>query len=262
MVSIITVCYNSEKTIEQTIKSVINQSYTNVEYIVIDGGSSDSTVEIIEKYANKIAYWVSEPDKGIYDAMNKGILAARGEFIGIINSDDWYEPDTISDVISTFKNTFCDIVHADIRFFKNEKPEFILKPLKKMNELQVDMFINHPTCFIRRELYLRYGKFNTDYKIAADYELLLRFYTKGAKFFYLNKTLVNMRAGGISDQNTEGFREVHKISLSYGASKYKTASRMYKEILRVNLSAFLRSIGATFFINLKRKLSNRKVAIK
>lgn len=208
LISIVTVCYNSEKTIKDTIESVLNQTYTNIEYIMIDGASKDSTVEIIKSYEEKakekgiIYRWISEPDKGIYDAMNKGIEMASGELIGIINSDDWYETTALASILNNYENN--SIIHCNINIIYGEKitklqPSFI----RNNNKLKQTMCIFHPTCFISREVYNKIGLYNLNYKLSSDYDLLLRAFLSGVKFIYLDKTISNMRMLGASDINAK-----------------------------------------------------------
>lgn len=215
-VSIITVSYNSVKTIEQTIHSVLNQSYQNIEYIVIDGKSTDGTCAIIQKYSDAISYYVSEPDGGIYDAMNKGLRRATGDIIGIINSDDWYESDAVDKVVNCFAAEGADVVHGRMCFI-DEKGNCTYSREKSLSHLwHLAGIVLHPTVFVKRGVYDKYGVFNTDYRIAADYDLLLRFYAKGVHFAYIDKVISNFSAGGISSRNyLDGNEEARRISLSY-----------------------------------------------
>ncbi|WP_432712682.1 glycosyltransferase family 2 protein [Pedobacter sp.] len=205
LVTIITVAYNSVSTIEQTIVSVINQSYKNIEYIIIDGGSTDGTVDIIKKYAEHIDFWVSEKDSGIYYAMNKGLNKANGFLVGILNSDDWYEPNAIEHVVKNYQdNPTTEVIHGLLRFIgSNGLADSIVGHYS--NFLNSGM-IEHPTCFIRKELYDKVGPFNIDYKSAADYEWMLRARNNNAKFLFVPEVLTNFRRGGMSD-STIGFSE-------------------------------------------------------
>jgi glycosyltransferase involved in cell wall biosynthesis len=200
LISIITVVYNGVSTLEQTILSVINQTYKNIEYIIIDGGSTDGTVDIIKKYENHLAYWVSESDKGIYDAMNKGIDKATGEWIAMLNSDDRYTNECIiSDIIIKLINNKnnIDILHGNITVLyqngriKKRKPEYL-------SNLEIHMCVFHPTCFVRKQIYA-IRKYNIKYKIAADYDFLLWCYKMKYSFQYFDCNIVNFRAGGVSD---------------------------------------------------------------
>ena len=200
--SIITVSLNSETTIEQTIQSVISQKDESVEYIVIDGNSTDRTLEIVNKYKVGVDIIISEPDQGIYDAMNKGISLSTGEIIGIINSDDWYEEGTIKKVREYFEDSGADVVYGNINLI-GENGNIELKVPSDINKIRYEMIIPHPTTFVKKDIYEKYGCFSLEYKIAADYELMLRYYINGVKFAYLNEILANFRMGGISYQQSK-----------------------------------------------------------
>lgn len=193
LVSIITAVYNGKKYLEHTIQSVINQTYSSIEYVIIDGGSTDGTLDIIRKYDNKIACWVSEPDEGISDAFNKGISFSTGDIIGIINSDDWYESDTVEKVIKRYLDCKPDILHGIVR-----RGDELIVPDEAM--LKYEMSINHPATFATRHSYLKIGLFRTDFRYAMDYEWLLRGKGSDMKFSFINQCIANMRTGGISDR--------------------------------------------------------------
>ena len=214
-VSIITVCLNSEKTIERTIKSVINQTYSNIEYIIIDGKSTDRTLAIIDKYKDKISILVSKKDEGIYDAMNNGLKLAPGELIGIINSDDWYELDAVEIIVNTFlEDRTAQIFYGNMNVYDKDKFIGIRYP-SPLKELRIWMAIPHPSVFIKGEIYKKYG-FNTKYKIAADRDLMLKLYSKNYKFRYVNRNIANFRVGGYYELNqVKGVIEGTKISLHY-----------------------------------------------
>jgi len=204
-ISIITVCYNSVRTIEQTIQSVIHQSYNNIEYIIIDGGSTDGTLDIIRKYESKIAYWISEPDQGIYDAMNKGIQVATGDVIGIINSDDWYMPDIFPKIVNCFQQNDISVLYGNIWAYY-EKYNLYRKFTSpgSLDNLRCYMMIHHPSVFVRRIMYEMYGRFECRYQVTADYDFLLRLYEHRVRFFYLQEDIAVFRMGGIS--NISGWR--------------------------------------------------------
>lgn len=199
LISIITVVYNGVKTIEQTINSVLNQSYENIEYIIIDGGSTDGTIDIVRKYERQIDLWISEPDGGIYDAMNKGIGLAKGDLIGIINADDWYEPEIISYIAEFFDNLSHELViYGLLRNFKDE--QFYSIKGNSINVLRYDM-VQHPTCFIPKSIYEKYGTYDVKYKYSADYDLILRYVNAGIDFKFSERVIANFRIGGISTSN-------------------------------------------------------------
>ena len=206
-VSIITVCFNSEKTIEDTIQSVINQSYANIEYIVIDGVSTDNTLAIINKYKDKIAKIVSEKDNGIYDAINKGINFAKGDIIANINSDDFYiDNNVIADVVATFEKENTDTLYADLYYVDAVDTNKIVRYWKS-KQYKEGLFLKgwmppHPTFFVKKEVYQQYGLFDLQFKSAADYEIMLRFVHRfKTSIAYLPRVIVKMRVGGVSNAN-------------------------------------------------------------
>ena len=215
LVSIVTVVYNGEKFLEETIQSVISQTYENVEYIIIDGGSTDGTLDIIKRNEDKIDYWISEKDKGIYDAMNKGIDVASGEIIGLINADDWYEKDTINTVIKNYSgDKNFDIFHGNLNYIN--KSEKIYKPnFSHRKMLLQGMSLYHPTCFVKRSIYEE-EKFDTNYQLVADYKLIFSMMLKGKKFCYIDKVLTNMRAGGVGTVFWKRIVEGHNIRRDLG----------------------------------------------
>lgn len=223
-VSIITVCLNSVNTIEQTIKSVLNQTYKDIEYIIIDGGSDDGTCSVIEKYKEQIDYYVSEPDDGLYYAMNKGINYASGDIIGILNSDDWYEINTVELVVDTFKKYDCDMVHGKMAIvYENNKNRIVNE--RKLEDLYVGMNISHPTVFIKRSIYNEYGGFNQNYRSASDYEMMLRLYISNINIRFVPHILTYFRLGGFSQkQERINIEESYQISKSY-IERYKTLDK-------------------------------------
>jgi glycosyltransferase involved in cell wall biosynthesis len=204
-ISIITISYNSAETIEDTIKSVISQTYSNVEYIIIDGASKDGTLEIIKKYGSQVTILVSEKDKGIYDAMNKGVERATGDIIGILNSDDFYaDNNVLKDVAEKFKTTQCDGLYADLVYVNREYSEKTIRTWSA-GEYTPGKFLRgwmppHPTFFVKKEMYTRFGLYQTGLRSAADYELMLRFIHKHQiKLAYLPRVITKMRTGGQSN---------------------------------------------------------------
>ena len=207
-ISIITVVYNNDKTIRDAINSIFSQNYQQIEYIIIDGGSKDSTVSIIKEYQNKITKFISEPDNGLYDAMNKGLRLATGDVIGILNSDDLYhDKNVISAVMNEFLiNEKVDLVYGDLVYVKQDYTNIVIRNWKSKSYYK-RFFENgnvppHPSLFIKKRVYDDVGLFNLNYKLAADYELMLRIFKKH-KFnsIYINKVLVKMRLGGATNQS-------------------------------------------------------------
>ncbi|MBR9847004.1 MAG: glycosyltransferase [Algicola sp.] len=201
-VSIITVCYNSESTIRDTIESVLNQTYENIEYIVVDGGSSDSTLSVIKEYGESIDVLISEKDNGIYDAMNKGIKASTGDVVGIINSDDYLaSKDSISEIVGGFDSN-TDSVYGDLIYVKQFDKEAFSRKYSSKNfsawKIRFGFMIPHPTFYCRRYLFDDLGFYKTNFRVAADFELLARFFKGGMRSKRIDKVLVKMREGGIS----------------------------------------------------------------
>jgi glycosyltransferase involved in cell wall biosynthesis len=220
LVSVITVVFNGHKYLEQTIQSVINQTYDNVEYIIIDGGSTDGTVDIIRKYEHAIDYWISEPDKGVYDAVNKGLMLALGDSIGIIHSNDWYEADAIEKIVFIAGGPIDCVVHGNMNLYKNNEMFYEARFCGAINKIKKGMVINHPTAFIGRSLYKKYGLFDTKYIIASDWDLVLRFWKAEVPFVFIPRLIANFRIGGISyDINSSTILEKHYIRKSNLAYK-------------------------------------------
>ena len=204
-ISIITVSFNSAKTIKETIKSVLTQDYNNIEYIIIDGGSSDETIDIVKSYSEKISYFISEKDNGIYDAMNKGIRAATGDIVGILNSDDFYPNSfVLSNVARSFEKYNCDAVYGDLVYVKAKDATQIKRYWQAGNyntsKIKNGWMLPHPTFFVKKVMYDRYGLYNTDLKSAADYEMILKLlYKENISVQYIPMILVKMRMGGASN---------------------------------------------------------------
>lgn len=198
-ISIITPVYNAEKTIEKTILSVINQKQeSKLEYIIIDGGSTDKTLDVINLYADKIDILISEKDNGVYDAMNKGISLATGDVVGIINSDDWYNDSALSTVEQTFlQNPDISIVHSPVNNYAGKKYFSTFTP-GDLEYLAFKMTIAHPSCFVKKEVYDQIGCFDLNYSMAADYDFILRAYGNGYKFHCVNHSLASFSLSGMT----------------------------------------------------------------
>ncbi|WP_291866345.1 glycosyltransferase family 2 protein [Maribacter sp.] len=220
-ISLITGTYNSEEYIQDCVSSINEQDYTTIEHIIIDGASTDNTIHIINNTENRVTKIVSEPDNGIYDAMNKGIQLATGDVIGILNSDDFYtNSNVISTVISAFINNEVDCVYGNL-FYVDQKNPSIIKRKWITGEYNLKKgFKNgwhpaHPAFFVKKEIYNKYGSFDTNFKIAADFELMLRFLDKHKiSSHYIPEALVRMRLGGESNKsyqsNIDGNKECIK----------------------------------------------------
>lgn len=216
--SIITVCYNSEKTIADTIESVLNQTYDNYEYIIVDGKSTDRTLAIIRSYEKEFngrLRVISEPDKGIYDAMNKGIRMAKGDVIGIINSDDWYEKDTLSMVRECYKAYPYTIYYGIMRTVDHENGKEIRCTIYNPEYIS-DAMINHPSTFVHRKVYEQYGMFDCEYKMSADYDFMIKMVRNPeVQFVSIYKILSNFRNNGVSS-GIDATMEDMKIKRKYG----------------------------------------------
>jgi glycosyltransferase involved in cell wall biosynthesis len=207
VISVITVTYNCKGTIIDAIESVLSQTYPNIEYIIIDGSSSDGTIELIQSFRNKINIFISEPDKGMYDAINKGIRLSTGHIIGILNSDDlFYDDNVIQKVADAFENNEIDAVYGDVQFVDRAKLLKIVRyySSKHFNpeKFKFGFMPAHPSFYVKREFFGKFGYYKTDYKIAADFELLVRFMNVNhIRCKYMEMPFVSMRPGGISNKS-------------------------------------------------------------
>jgi glycosyltransferase involved in cell wall biosynthesis len=267
LVSIITVVLNGIKNIEQTIRSVLDQAYDNIEYIIIDGGSTDGTIEIIRKYDDRIAFWVSEPDKGTYDAMNKGIALASGELINLLNSDDFLEPAAVQSVA--------------LRYSQHKQPCIIYGHAYAIDDLysvKARMFsgtkywlgatINHQTMFVHREIYSTLGLYNSkQYRYAADFDFLVRCFRSNVSFIGIEDCIVNYRNTGISSTSSNHRKEANLISRKYFCflSGKRTAFVIFNYIwmpFKISLKTFLyKTVGVKTVrkaINIYKGLSDEK----
>ncbi|WP_318357964.1 glycosyltransferase family 2 protein [Enterobacter sp.] len=206
-ISIITATYNSEKTLLDTLISLENQSYNDIEFIIIDGASKDGTLELIKRHCSKVSKIISEPDKGIYDALNKGINTATGDVIGFLHSDDLLAyDDAIADIAETFKSTGCDAVYGDLeyvsRFDTKKRIRLWKSGIFSRLKMQFGWMPPHPSFYMKRSCYVEYGNFSLDYRISADYDSILRYILKQRiAIAYIPKILVKMRIGGVSNRS-------------------------------------------------------------
>ena len=239
--SIITVCYNSATTIEKTILSVANQTYKNIEYIIIDGNSKDNTIEIIKRNEDKISKWISEPDKGLYDAMNKGIAMATGDLIGILNSDDTFYSNTVVEEVANFHSQ--NTIEASVgTFVQHKDSEKIVRVYssKKWNpeKLKIGFMPPHPSIFFKKELFEKYGNYVLGFKIGADYELITRFFLKNKIIWkYSGITTTSMLVGGLSSSGAQSYKlitkEIQKALTMNGIpfSPFKIKMRFFWKII-------------------------------
>lgn len=213
-ISIITVCYNSATTIEKTILSVASQTYKNIEYIIIDGNSNDNTLAVINNNQDKITNWISEPDKGLYDAMNKGIELATGDIIGILNSDDTFNSKTVIEEIANFHSQ--NKIEASIgNIIQHKENGKIVRLYSSKNwnpeKLKIGFMPPHPSIFFKKELFNKFGKYDLGFKIGADYELITRFFLKkNIAWKYSGITTTAMLVGGLSSSGSSSYQLITK----------------------------------------------------
>ncbi|TDO97076.1 glycosyltransferase family 2 protein [Flavobacterium sp. 245] len=227
-VTIITVCFNRKETIEKTIKSVLNQQYNDIEYIIIDGNSTDGTKDIIESYRDKISQYVSEPDKGMYDAINKGLQLATGEVIGLMHSDDeFYDNRVISRIVNHLEfDEDIDGVYGDGVYVSNDQQEKMIRNriggAFNRQKIKMGWLPLHPTVYLKKSVIDKNGVYNLDFKIASDTDFLLRYlYKNNIKLCYINNYIVKMRMGGMSTSLRSAFEvlyEDYKVYKSHGLS--------------------------------------------
>lgn len=235
-ISVITICYNSAHSIGDAIQSVLAQTYPNVEYIVVDGKSKDTTVEVIKSFESGISKFVSEPDKGIYDALNKGIKMATGDVIGFMHSDDLYANNEIlTKVAALFEKEKTDSVYGDLEYVYKDDTSKVLRYWKSgtfsISKLRMGWMPPHPTFYVRREVYEKYGLFNINLKISADYDTMLRFLGKHRiTTAYLPEVMVRMRVGGASNRSLKNI--IRKSKEDYQAIKDNSFGSVFTLIFK------------------------------
>lgn len=206
-ISIITITFNSAKTLERTLASVRSQTYKDIEHIIVDGASTDGTYEIIKAYADQYpnVRWISEKDEGIYNALNKGIKMATGDIIGFLHSDDvLFAPDSIGHIAAAFEKQNADVVYGDLQYCKGNKVvRFWKSNVYNPRSLKYGWMPPHPTVYVRREVYQQVGEYDEWFRISADYDMMLRIFTAGFKTYYLPEMLVCMAIGGASNCNSK-----------------------------------------------------------
>jgi glycosyltransferase involved in cell wall biosynthesis len=243
LVSVITVVYNAEKEIEETIKNVLAQTYPNLEYIIVDGGSCDRTLALVKKYQDKIDYWRSESDRGIYDAMNKGITLCRGELIAILNTGDRYFNDTIAKVVELYQQNPFSIIAGQCQVLLDETGKKWTVEPANIKRLPYAM-IPHSSVFVPTSIYQKYGLFDTNLKIASDYDLLSRCYTKEVPFFVSDETLSIASPRGFSANYYLAALEYHKIRLRHQLLPlFRSLSLMIYSFITITIHKILERLG-------------------
>ena len=238
-VSIITATYNSSNTLPDTLRSLEEQTYQNIEYIIVDGASKDNTLEVVKSHCSRVATVISEPDKGIYDALNKGIQAATGDVVGFLHSDDLFAyPDAVKDIVDSFLESNSQAVYADLEYVSKNDTENTVRLWKSgqysQKKLKKGWMPPHPTFYMKRELYQQYGLFDLSFKIAADYDSLLRYlWVNNVSMAYLPTVLIKMRVGGASNRSLSNI--IHKTKEDIQALKNSSLS-WPRAILIKNLS--------------------------
>lgn len=238
LLSIVTIVYNGSEFLERTIKSVLNQTYDNIQYVIVDGASSDDTVSIIQKYDDRIDNWISEPDNGISDAFNKGISMCKGEYVGIINAGDWYEPDACEILIVNLDRNH-DLYCGNLAFYEEDLSYIKMKKSYPFL-LTFGMYVMHPTVFVKRTVYDNF-KFDITLKIAMDYDFMLYCRNCNFKFKHINKIIADMVTGGVSG-NIENMRIEEKMvqkrrlsSLDYLIARLKLIVELfYMSLIKSN----------------------------
>ncbi len=234
--TIITVCYNSQKTIEQTMQSVLHQTCQDYEYIVVDGASTDGTMELIRRYEPLFKgkmKWISQQDQGIYDAMNKGIREASGELIGIVNSDDYYEPDALSIMKSLYTGYEYSILYGAVRVIEDGREKMVY--IRNHEFIERNM-ITHPSCFISKKIYDTFGSYSLKYPYSADYEFMLRIRReKGIRYFKTYNIITNFNDGGVSGSR-KGYLDTMKLLYHYHLISRK---QYYYEMIKTRLMIWI-----------------------
>jgi glycosyltransferase involved in cell wall biosynthesis len=235
--TIITVVRNGSETLQRCINSIKSQSFKEFEYLIIDGASSDGTLEIVRENAGVISFAVSEEDQGLYFAMNKGLELARGKYVGILNADDVYFPNTLELVQAVIlKDSNSEVIYGAMSYFSQpDKIHFI-----HSNELSKRM-IFHPTCFVSNETYKKHGNFNTKYRVAADYEFIMRCYKANLKFIGIDNVLASFSDGGTSARlRLRSILETSEIQAKYNSeSKFRRYAKLFRMLIATYLSAAL-----------------------
>lgn len=267
--SIITPSFNSESTIAKTIESILNQTFTDYEYLIIDGGSTDKTIEIIQKYEPLFhgkLHWISEKDSGIYNAMNKGVNASSGMIIGIVNSDDWLEPNALESVQNTviYNNlNICDpfVVTGEMKFHYKNGRSVVFKTSYERYEHYAKVYrmgLNHPATFVSKPAYDKYGIFDENLKLYADADLIVRFYKNNVPVIFINSVLSNMLDGGASNVYSRKIDNDNKYILKKHSTSKREYLNLYTQRKILSISKYTINRIAGSFIRKYRESVNKK----
>lgn len=239
LVSIVTVTFNAAATLERTIASIHAQTFSSIEHVLVDGGSTDATVEIIKRMVRPGDFWVSEKDRGISDAFNRGIALARGKYVLFLNADDWLSPDQIAVAVEQIEYSGADFVYGDLVFYENEKPSFLYRGTADYRpSINRRMpALNHPTVLARRAAFERIGLFGLEWRCAMDYDWFLRLHVDGGIGFYSPKIVGHMTHDGVSNmQYRRTVEEVRRIAIAYGRSAFKSNAEARYRLTKTSLA--------------------------
>jgi glycosyltransferase involved in cell wall biosynthesis len=260
LVTVITVCFNSAQTIDRTIDSVAAQTWPAIQYIVIDGGSKDGTLERLKARSDAIDLWISEPDSGISDAFNKGIALAAGEYVALLNSDDWLEPEHLERALRGLAHPTIDFVYGDLMFHPpdGQEPYLVTGEQQYARRLAHTMpDLNHPSVVCRRTLYERHGLYDTRLRVAMDYEWFLRGYRRGARGTYVPQLTTHMSMEGVSHRHfRRGLMEVRDVSVEYGYPYFRARLRFLVRVGRPGIRRTLeRWMPRSVYLWLRRRVN-------
>jgi glycosyltransferase involved in cell wall biosynthesis len=266
LVSVVTVVLNGAEHLEQAITSVLEQEYPNTEYVVVDGGSGDRTLDILRKYSDRIEYWVSEPDRGIYDAMNKGLRLANGELVGLLNADDFYEPGALEKVVACYLEKGVPAIYYGDNLVLQE--DLGLSYLHRANlRCWLGMSIYHQAMFVHRDVYSRLNGYSTAYRFAGDYDFLLRAFERGLPFLPVGGCLVNYRNTGLTSRNYRAsLAEAKRINRRcFGAFSRRHAAylvRYYKALAVHGLESLMLRLLDRRTANRLKSIYMRRVLVR
>lgn len=261
LVSVVTAVRNGRATLGRAIDSVLAQTYSPIEHVIIDGASLDGTVELLESYTHNLGYWVSEPDEGVYEAMNKGVAASRGDIIGVLNADDWYEPDAVSRAVEAIEVQGADYCYGAVRAHLDDKPVAVNRPVegaKLATRALFEMPFCHISLFVRRRVYEQIGPFDTRYRIAADHDFVVRLVRGPFEGRDLGVVVGNVAWGGLSSTR-QAPREALRVGLSHGLSPLSGYAFCAWKLMRVTART---SLGLSIQRMLSRLLGMKHEWVK